>query len=370
MRAFLLLLVPLIVGLAACKEETKAPEILRPVLTTTVEPIATETFGPFASTVEARYQTQLGFQLAGRMVSREVYVGDIVKAGQKLAALDPTVTRFALTRARADVLDAKAQLANTEGVAARQETLATTGNAAQVVLDNAIAGRDTAKARLDQAEASLRMAEDQMGYTELRASFDGVVAAWTAEVGQYVSNGQAVVTVARPDIREAVVDIPDALIGTVEPGMSFLVRLQAAPAITASAIVREIGPLADAATRSRRVRLTLQSPASAFRIGTTITVAVEKAMQPRVMLPAQAVFEADGTAHVWVLASDGKHVTRRAVTLLAPAPPHDASDDVAVASGLSAGEKVVTVGVHGLRDGQAVAGEAGAGTTEIKRTRL
>ena len=294
MRSIPLILLPVIASLAACKEEAKSPDLIRPVLTTTVEPIATETFGPFASTVEARYQTQLGFQLAGRMVSREVYVGDVVKAGQTLATLDPTVTQFALTRAKADVLDAKAQLANAEGVAERQKTLAAGGNAAQAVLDNAIAARDTAKARLDQTQASLRMAEDQMGYTRLQASFDGVVVSWSAEVGQYVSNGQGVVTVARPDIREAVVDIPDALIGTVKPGMPFIVRLQAAPAITATASVREIGPLADAATRSRRVRLTLQSPSSAFRIGTTITVAVEKPMSPRFMLPAQSVLDAEG----------------------------------------------------------------------------
>ncbi len=100
------------------------------------------------------------------------------------------------------------------------------------------------------------MAQDQIGYTELHASFDGVVTAWSAEVGQYVQNGQAVVTVARPDIREAVVDIPDELIGRSARPWSSRCIAQAAPDITATARVREIGPLADAATRSRRVRLT------------------------------------------------------------------------------------------------------------------
>ena len=80
------------------------------------------------------------------------------------------------------------------------------------MLDNAVAGRETAKARLDQAKASLRMAEDKMGYTELHANFDAVVTAWNAVVGQYVDTGQATVTLARPDIREAVVDIPDELL--------------------------------------------------------------------------------------------------------------------------------------------------------------
>ena len=119
------------------------------------------------------------------------------------------------------------------------------------------------------------MAEDQIGYTELHANFDAVVTAWNAEVGQYVDTGQAVVTLARPDVREAVVDIPDDLIGQVKSDMPFTVRLQAAPTITARAVVREIGPLADEATRSHRVRLTLQDASPAFRLGTTITVTHE-----------------------------------------------------------------------------------------------
>ena len=179
-----------------CNEETSVPAPLRPVLTTIVAPVTNQEFGPFASTVEARYRTQLGFQLAGRMVARDVFVGDAVRKGQRLAAIDPTVTQFALLRAKADVANAQAQLVNAEGIESRQRTLATGGNTPQATLDNAIAGRQTAKARLDQAQAALRMAEDQIGYTELHANFDAVVTAWTAEVGQYVDTGQAVVTLA------------------------------------------------------------------------------------------------------------------------------------------------------------------------------
>ncbi|WP_246725545.1 efflux RND transporter periplasmic adaptor subunit [Beijerinckia sp. L45] len=358
-------ILPLFLVFAGCKEAEQPKAALRPVLTMTVAPVEVETFGPFASTVEARYQTQLGFQLAGRMVARDVYVGDVVHTGQRLAALDPTVTQFALTRAQADVADAKAQLANAGGVEERQRTLATGGNAPQAALDNAVASRDTAKARLDQAQAALQAAEDQIGYTELRAQFDGVITVWNAEVGQYVGNGAAVVTVARPDIREAVVDIPDELIASVHPKMPFTVRLQSEPAVTATAIVREIAPLADPATRSHRVRLTLQTPSAAFRIGTTIGVSVDRHIAPRITVPAQAVLSQDGKSFVWLLAPDGNSVLRRAVTL------NGSSDDqVLVGSGLAAGDKVVIAGVHSLVDGQAVAGEAGATTTKAKGTRL
>jgi RND family efflux transporter MFP subunit len=352
------------IGLAACNDDTAAPMSPRPVLAVTVTPITTETFGPFVGTVEPRYQTQLGFQTAGRMVARDVYVGDLVKKGQRLAALDPAIPQFALARAKADVADADAQLTNAEGNAARQTTLAASGSSTQAALDSAIASRDTAKARLDQAKAALRVAQEQIGYTELHANFNGVVTAWSAEVGQFVGDGQAVVTIARPDTREAAVDVPDELIHRVAPGMVFNVLLEASPKIAANARVREIDPLADPATRSHRVLLTLEDPGPAFRLGTTITITVERAIPPKLLVPATAVLGGSDGQYVWMLAADGGSVAPRTIGVAGTE-----NDMVIVGSGLSAGDKVVVVGVHSLHAGQAVAGEA-AGSVVVKGTHL
>lgn len=348
-------------ALAACNKTEQAKEAVRPVVVMLVEPQTTETFGPFASVVEARFQTQLGFQIAGRMIARDVYVGDFVRKGQRLAALDPTVVRLAFERAKAETEDAKAQLENASGVESRQRILASGGNASQAVLDNAVAGRSTAKARLDQASAALRNSQDQINYTELRASFEGVVTVWNAEVGQVVSNGQSVVTIARPDDRDAVVDITDDAIGRVRPGLAFVARLQSAPSITAMAVVREIGPLADPATRTHRVRLSLAAPPAAFRIGTTVAVSIENTTAPRIVIPTRAIVEKDAASFVWILSTDGKSVNKRAVTIA-----ERNGETCIIGSGLSAGDKVVTVGVHSLSEGQAVAGEQGKGGADAR----
>ncbi|MGY2050005.1 efflux RND transporter periplasmic adaptor subunit [Methylobacterium sp. JK268] len=346
-----ILLAALLVPLAACHETAEAPPPpIRPVLTVTAERRETETFGPFAGTVEARYQTQMGFRIGGRIVARDVYVGDLVAKGARLAALDPTVQRFALLRARADVADAQAQVENTTAAEARQRTLFDSSSAVtQAQLDAAVANRDTAQAKLAQAKAALQKAEDELGYATLTADFDGVVTAWSAEVGQVVPSGQSVVTLARPDIREAVVDIPDDLIGEMPRDASFTVTLLAAPGVTARGRVREIGPLAEAATRTRRVRLTLTDPSPVFRLGTTVTVALERRIAPRIPLPAAALVEGDGAPAVWVVAPDGRSVSRRTVTLTGRDP-----DRVLVGDGIRSGERVVIAGVHSLAEGQAV----------------
>ena len=341
-------------ALSGCKpaEEAQAPPA-RPVLTTVVRPSETVMFGPFAGTVEARYKSELGFQIGGRVVARDVTVGDVVRKGQRLAALDPVVSRFDLTRAEADLADAQAQSENANATETRTRRLMEGNNVTQAQLDSAVARRDTAQARLAQAGASLQKARDQIGYTELHADFDGVVTQRLAEVGQVLSPGQGVVALARPEVREAVVDIPETLVGGMPEQATFTVALQSAPEITAQGRVREVAPFADAGTRTRRVRLTLEKPGAAFRLGTTINVSLERRADRRFLLPATAVLSADARRSVWVVPPSGKTVERRDVTLADADPARD-GDRVAVSAGLSPGERVVVAGVNSLSDGQSV----------------
>lgn len=339
-----------LLALAGCNEEAaEAPPPIRPVLYTVAKVVGTERFGPFAGTVEPRYQSQLGFRIGGRVVARDVTVGDVVRKGQRLAALDPVVTRFALTRAEADVADATAQSENAAATEARVRRLFEGGNVTQAQLDTATANRDTTQARLAQMKASLQKARDQIGYTELTADFDGVVTERRAEVGQDVTAGQTVVTVARPEVREAVVDIPEDLLGAMPRDARFTVALQSAPEITAIGTVREVAPFADASTRTRRIRMTLQDPPPAFRLGATITVGLMRRVAPHVVLPETAILSADGRDAVWIVDAAGVRVARRPVEVAGRRHGF-----AALTGGVEPGERVVVAGTHSLSEGQTV----------------
>jgi len=345
-------LVALPLLLAGCKaEETHEAAPVRPVLTQVAQPRDAVIFGPFVGTVEPRYQSQLGFQIPGRMVARDVTVGDVVKAGQRLAALDPVVTRFDLTRAEADLADARGQAENAIAAEARSRRLLAGNAVSQAALDQAVARRDTAQARLAQAEANLQKARDQMGYTDLKAEFDGVVTQRLAEIGQVLSAGQGVVSVARPEARDAVVDIPESLVGAMPPDGVFTVSLQSAPDLTARGQVRETAPFAEAGTRTRRIRMTLESPGPAFRLGAMITVSLSRGVPRGFLLPASALLVEGERRSVWIVAPDGRSVARRDVTV-GQGPPEESG--VTITAGLEPGERVVVAGVHSIRDGQPV----------------
>jgi multidrug efflux pump subunit AcrA (membrane-fusion protein) len=117
------------------------------------------------------------------------------------------------------------------------------------------------------AQTNLTKAREQLGYALLKADFDGVVTAIGAEIGQVVTPGQAVVTIARPDIREAVIDIADDLAATLRIGLPFVVTLQLDTSIHIEGKVREIAPQADAAARDASALLStiLQKPFGSAR---------------------------------------------------------------------------------------------------------
>ena len=96
-----------------CKQETKAPEPVRPVLSTVVEPTVSGS-AIAVGTVEPRFRTNLGFRVLGRLIARPVNVGDLVVQGQTVAAIDSTALELAVRSARAELSKSQAQLANAE----------------------------------------------------------------------------------------------------------------------------------------------------------------------------------------------------------------------------------------------------------------
>jgi membrane fusion protein, multidrug efflux system len=84
--------------MAGCKQEAKAPEPVRPVLSAVLQPAAFDSTAA-VGTVQPRYETNLGFRVLGRLIARPVNVGDLVAEGQTIAAIDPTALELAVVRA-------------------------------------------------------------------------------------------------------------------------------------------------------------------------------------------------------------------------------------------------------------------------------
>jgi len=334
--------------LASCQEkEEQAAEIVRPVLSQVVMPQRVSGV-TFAGTVQPKVQTALGFRVIGLMVARDVDTGDTVTRGQTLAAIDPTTLELAVSSARADLASAEATLANTVSVEERTRALFKSGTQTQAAVESAEQVTAAAQSALVQARTSLSKSEEQLSYARITAEFDGVVTTTGAEVGQVVSAGETVVTVARPDARDAVVDVPDSS-ALLPVGTPFTVSLQINPSITVPGKVREIAPAADAATRTRRVKIALDNPPASFRLGTTITATLDAAVTEEISVPQNAILSRDGKSFVWVVDE-----TKETVSALEVSTGSPSGSSVIVTSGIEPGMRVVTAGVNRLKEGQKV----------------
>jgi RND family efflux transporter MFP subunit len=334
-------------ALAGCKQEAVTPEPVRPVLSTVLQP-AVSGSTVAVGTVQPRYETSLGFRVLGRLIARPVNVGDLVAKGQTIAAIDPTALELAVQSAKADLSKAQAVLENATGTEERKRILIKTDATTKQSLDDAEQIRAGAQASAARARANLAKAVEQLGYAQVKAEFDGVVTAVSADVGQVVSPGQSVVTVARPDVREAVVDIGADFPLPLTVGLPFTISLQLLPDVQVHGQIREIAPQADQATRMQRVRIALNHPPESFRLGSTITAKPGNGLSAVLRVPASAVLKEGGETFVWLVDAPTSTVSLRKINL--------AEDDggVRVAGGVAPGARIVTAGIHSLKQGQQV----------------
>ncbi|CAO3420775.1 hypothetical protein [Azospirillum argentinense] len=353
-KPLLVALLALAPALAACQPQgghhADAAPVIRPVRTVTVEPVTFRMGGSATGTIEARADADLGFRIAGKLVERKVDVGSLVKAGDVLARLDDQDQRNALRTAEANLASAKADQVQARNEESRKRELLANGNAPQAQFDAALLAMRTADAKVVATQAALQSARDRVGYTELRADRDGVVTTIGAEPGQVVEAGQMVVRVAQPEEREAVFNVAETGIRAAPKDPVIDVSLAGAPDIVAVGRVREISPQADPVTRTHTVRIALDNPPDALRLGATVIGRLKQPPAPVVELPGTALFEEAGRSFVWLVDPKAQTVRRQPVVIRA----RDGDGPVIVTEGLTRGDVVVTAGVHSLSEGQRV----------------
>lgn len=347
-KLFVAVLVLIINGVSGCKHEEEKEEVIRPVLSVLATKEVNEADG-YTGTIEPRYQTDFSFRLLGKIIARDVNVGDAIKSGQRLAAIDPDVQAIAVRSAEASVANAIAQRDNAKNNLDRQKRSLEKGATTESDYDLAQKSYENMVSDVAQANTNLDKAKEELSYTELPSDIDGVVTKVLAEKGQTVSAGQPIATVANPALREGVVDIGEDIIHAIKPGTEFRIVLQTSPDFQVVGKVREIAPQAEAKTRTRRVRIAIDNPPEGLRLGSTITAYPESIASEDIRLPVTAILDQDNSSYVWIVDEKSNTVNRVAVTV---SRRYDSF--VSVSNGVKSGDRVVIAGVHSLSVGQKI----------------
>lgn len=345
-----IIIIPVLAVLTACGQEAPKQAEVRPVRTLVVDPKPIEDDRRAVGEVKARYESDFGFRVSGKVISRTVDVGVVVKKGDLLARLDEQDYRNRLKSAEADIASADAVLEESRNAEARQRQLLTTGATTRANYDAAVKNLRSNEAKLTSAKAAMDLAKDQLRYAELHADFDGIVTAVGVEPGQIVNVGQMVVRLAQPNDKDAVFSIAEtAFREKPERPPEIVVTLLSNPGISADGVVREVSPVADPNTRTYQVKVTLKSPPEQIRFGASVVGRLKSSTAPVVVLPGSALFDKGGQPAVWLVDPTSGTVSLKPIVV-----NRFETDRVVVGEGLAKGDVVVTAGVNRLREKQKV----------------
>jgi RND family efflux transporter MFP subunit len=335
--------------LTACHGKQQTGPDIRPVRTTVV---GTGQYGntlTYTGEIRARHESDLGFQVAGKVIARPAEVGANVTAGTVLARLDPTDEKVSLDSAQSAVRAAQAELARATSDEASYRRLLERGLTTRTTFIAQQTATKTAQSQLQEAASDLDLRRRQLDYTTLRADRDGVITKVSADVGAVLAEGQTVVTLAQSSELDVVFDAADTQVDAVRNTKTVSAALLSARDKPLVAEVREIAPSADPVTRTYRVKCTLPGRPPGWRLGqnAVVTLASGHAVQG-IRIPSTALYEKERSPAVWIVKKDQTIELRPIVVVR-----YD-TDSVEVSSGLRSGERIVTAGVHKLLVGQQV----------------
>jgi RND family efflux transporter MFP subunit len=338
-----------VISLTGCNERAaeKVP-LGRPVLVATVHYEAASPERSFVGTIKPRVEADMGFRVPGKVAKRLVEVGQTVDIGQPLATLDEVDLKLQAEQAEAEFRAATGVLGQAAASEQRAKDLRAKGWTTDAQMDTARAAADEARARLNRAERSVELTKNSLSYATLVADTRGVVTATLIEPGQVVASGQTAVRVARFAEKEAVVAIPETLLGRAKDGTAS-VTLWSEPDKKYAAKLREVAPSADPATRTYLAKFSIPDADDKVSLGMTATLTLaDRATERVAKLPLSALYSQGGDPSLYVVDEAGE------VALKPVAVKSYDSNCVVIAGGVDEGAKVVTLGVQKLDPAQKV----------------
>jgi RND family efflux transporter MFP subunit len=295
--------------------------------------------------VEATRQAAVAAQVMGRVVDMPVRIGDIVKAGQLLARIDPRSADLALAGSRAQLRESQVALDNTTITVQRNRQLYARGFISQAALDRFEADFKTSEAQLASVQSQAGQALNTQSLTNLTAPFGGVVGVVNTELGEMATPGKPVITLYDPAALRVTATIPQSRLGAIDRNAEVRVEIPGQKD-TIKARFTTLVPLADSRTHTAQIRLDLPQ-GSGILPGQYARVLFESQRTKKLVVPESALLKRGEITAVYVHATDD---TFRLRLVQAGEPTTDGR--IEILSGLREGEKV---SLHPVKAGLNVA---------------
>ena len=329
-------------------------------------------------TVQALNTVTIRPQVDGRLISLHFKDGDTVKAGDILAKIDPKTYQAALDQALAKKAQDEAQLANARRDLERYTNLARTEYATQQQADTQRSVVAQLVAQVDADQAAIDNAKAILDYTTIRAPIDGRTGLRLVDQGNLLraSDQTGLVTIAQVQPIAVIFNLPQQQLRALNQAMARgEVPIEAREADNLTVIdrglVEVIDNQVDQTTGTVRIKARFPNPQLALWPGQFVNVRLRvDTLKDAITVPTASIQRGPLGPFVYVVDAQS-FATQRPVTLA-----RQTETVTAIATGVAAGEQVVTSGFNRLTDKTLVridepkpAGEAPAPRPQGERKR-
>lgn len=305
--------------------------------------------------LRASQQASLSPQIAGVVTAIHFRSGEKVRAGQMLAQISDAPQRAQLAQLQAQVGQLQAQLNLAQITLARDEAQLKVQAISQAVVDTDRANVTSVQAQLKALAEQINAQKAVLAQATVTAPFSGVLGIRQINLGQYLAPGTAVVTLQALDPMDIDFTVPQNQIDLVHVGMKAQLTTNAAPGKTFEAKVIAVEPQINTATRNLTVRARIPNPKGELLPGVFATIRLtDGAPHNYITLPNAAVAYNPYGATVFLVKDEGKGADGKPKLVAEQrfiTTGLTRGDQVAVLSGLKAGDTVVTAGQLKLRNG-------------------
>jgi membrane fusion protein (multidrug efflux system) len=304
-----------------------------------------ESLLPAVGSVTAVQGVELRAELAGTVREISFDSGGTVSKGQLLVRLDTTIEEAQLRAA-----EARAELARLNLV--RAKDLQAQGVIAQSDFDTTQAASQQSVGEADAIKAAIAK-------KTIRAPFAGRVGIRSVNLGQFVHDGDPIVSLHSLDPVYVDFNVPEQQLTQVRRAMAVRVTTDATSGQVFTGKVTALNPEVDASTRNIKVQATVPNATGELRPGMFARVQlVLPEAQPLLVIPSTAVLHAPYGDSVFVVSDvkdekSGQSVKQVQMTTVRLGETR--GDFIAVTNGLKAGQTIATSGVFKLRNGSHVA---------------
>jgi membrane fusion protein, multidrug efflux system len=299
-------------------------------------------------TLRANREADVAADASGRVVMATGERGERIKKGTVIARLDADAAAFAADEAKEVAAATRVQTEQATRDCERAERLYAKNAISASEHERMTASCQANVHNVSAANARMRRASKSVSDSIIRAPFNGVISERYVELGEHVAPGTRIMTIVDLDKMKLELKVPESSVGALEDGGTIAFVVPSLGEERFSAELDHFAPSLSAVSRDLIVEASVTGPAGKLRPGMFVTAYLVESRVKLPVVPAAALSGTGPSRRVFVV-KEGQLEER--VVLVGDTM----GSNVAIESGLAAGEQIASVAKAELRDGAKLA---------------